>query len=318
MMILVFAILLFVSVALLALGIYLDRSDGARRNLLARLWNIRRGPALAEVSATRDERFSTMPWLDRTLKRFGFAEHLELLLYQAGMQTRTGVLVMIMAVGVIGGYLLGVATFHRVFPGLVLMCLIGPIPYAYVVFRKMRRMQAFAKEFPDALDLLVTGLRAGLSFPAALQVVADESPEPVRGEFQLLVEEQALGLDFREAMIHLTQRVDVLDLRFFVTAVLLQRETGGNLAEVLSNTATLIRDRFRVLGDIQTFTAQGKMTGLILVCLPVAVGLFTAMAAPEYFRPMVENPAGRVALWWAGGLQLGGILAIMKIVNIKV
>ena len=179
-------------------------------------------------------------------------------------------------------------------------------------------MKAFAEEFPDALDLLVSALRAGLSFSAALQIVAEESPEPVRGEFAVCVEEQSLGLDFRETMFNITRRVDSLDLRFFVTAVILQRDTGGNLAEILENTSKLIRDRFRILGDIKTFTAQGRLTGAILLALPLSISVFMFVMTPDYFKPMIENETGRAALYFAGFMQLMGALAIRKIVNIKV
>jgi tight adherence protein B len=178
-------------------------------------------------------------------------------------------------------------------------------------------MKKFSEEFPDALDLLVSALRAGLSFSAAMQIVAQESPDPVRSEFAVTVEEQALGLEFREAMVNMTQRVESLDLRFFVTAVILQRDTGGNLAEVLENTSRLIRDRFRVLGDIATFTAQGRLTGWILLSLPLSITVFTVAIAPEYFRPMLETEGGRMALFIAGFMQLTGALIIRKIVNIK-
>ena len=112
--------------------------------------------------------------------------------------------------------------------------------------------------------------------------------------------------------------MDSLDLRFFVTAIVLQRETGGNLAEILENTSKLIRDRFRILGDIQTFTAQGRLTGLILFCLPASIGVFMYIMTPDYFKPMMTSEAGRAALWFAGFMQLMGALIIRKIVNIKV
>ena len=179
-------------------------------------------------------------------------------------------------------------------------------------------MRTSRESFPDSLDLLVSGLRAGLSLSAALQIVSEESPEPLRSEFAITVEEQSLGLDLRDALTNLTNRVDVLDLKFFVMAVLLQRETGGNLAEVLANSAALIRDRFRVLGDIQTFTAQGKMTAVILVLLPVGVGLFTYLITPDYFKPMIASEGGRSALWFAGLMQLTGCYVIYRIVNIRV
>src|SRR5206468_3737521 len=185
-------------------------------------------------------------------------------------------------------------------------------PYWFVAHRRAQRMKAFATQFPDSLELLVSSLKAGLSFSAAMQIVAEESPEPVRSEFAIAVEEQALGLEFRETMRNLTRRVEVLDLRFFVTAVLLQRETGGNLAEVLHNTATLIRERFRVLGDIKTFTAQGRMTGAVLICLPIGIALFTYTLTPDYFRPVLESHGGRVLLWIAGALQITGMLVIRR------
>lgn len=317
-MILAFAFLIFLAVALLAAGVIMDRRGAGARVVAERLRRLGRRDTAPRADAERDSRYSTMSWLDRVLRGLNLGQHLELTLYQAGMRTRAGVLVLAIAVAALSGYFLGVIGFHRVLPGIVFMILFAPVPYAYVLFRKHQRMQAFAREFPDALDLLVSGLRAGLSLSAAMQILAEESPQPVRGEFAIAVEEHALGLEFRETMMNLTQRVDVIDLRFFVTAVLLQRETGGNLAEVLANTASLIRERFRILGDIQTYTAQGKMTGTILVCLPIGVGLFTWLTAPDYFAPMVQTESGRTALIAAGGMQLLGILAILRIVNIKV
>jgi len=266
----------------------------------------------------RDKRYSVIPWLDSLLRRVNIAQGLEMLLYKAGMSMRVGVLLLLIAACGMGGYFIGVVVFHRAPPALLLMMVAAPIPYGYVVYRKNQRMKAFSQEFPDALDLLVSALRAGLSFSGAMQVVAEESPEPVRSEFAITVDEQSLGLDFRETLVNLTRRVDSLDLRFFVTAVVLQRETGGNLAEILENTSALIRDRFRILGDIQTFTAQGRLTGLILLCLPLSIGVFMFVMTPDYFKPMIESEAGRAALWFAGFMQLMGALIIRKIVNIKV
>ncbi|TMQ47442.1 MAG: hypothetical protein E6K73_13635 [Candidatus Eisenbacteria bacterium] len=318
-MILIASILIAVAVALAIVGLAFQRREAKLRALAQRLQGIGDVSAPSEgVSVERDARYSALPWLDRTLRRLSIGERLEMLLYQAGMNLRAGALVLLLAAAAIGGYFLGLMLFHRVFPALVFMSALGAAPYLYVRIRKAQRMAAFRAAFPDSLDLLVSGLRAGLSFSAAMQIVAEESPEPVAGEFAITVEEQALGLDVREAMGNLTRRVDLLDLRFFVTAVLLQRETGGNLAEVLSNSAALIRERFKVMGDIQTFTAQGKLSAGILVALPVIVGLMTYMMAPDYFIPMVAAEAGRKALWFAGFLQLLGMFVIFKIANIKV
>jgi tight adherence protein B len=310
--------LVFLAVVFAVVSVVLSREGAAARQLGERLRRFGWKGEVAGAGVERDVRYSSIPLFDRLLRALNLGQNLELLLYQAGMKTRPGVMVLLTAVFLIGGYLGGVMLFHRVPPALLIMVVLGPLPYFYVAYRKHQRMKAFAREFPDALDLLVSALRAGLSFSAAMQIVAEESPDPVRGEFAVTVEEQALGIDFREAMINLTRRVDSLDLRFFVTAVLLQRDTGGNLAEILHNTSVLLRDRFRVLGDIQTFTAQGRLTGAILGLLPLFMALFMLTIAPDYFRPMIESHSGRVAIVVAGCMQLLGMLVIRQIVRIKV
>jgi tight adherence protein B len=317
-MILAFSILIFLTVLLAVGGIVVYRRGAVSRVLDRRLRGLGAGDrVLPAVEVERDVRYSQLPWLDRLLRVFKLGEHLEMLLYQSGLNIRAGVLVLLVAVFALGGYLVGVTLFHRVEVGLVFL-VTGFVPYLFVLYKKSQRMKAFAQEFPDSLDLLVSALRAGLSFAAAMQIVAEESPEPIRSEFAVTVEEQALGLDFREALVNLTKRVDSLDLRFFVTAVILQRETGGNLAEILENTAKLIRDRFRVLGDINTFTASGRLTGLILMCLPLAMAAYTWMLDPKYFKPMFEAEGGRNVLIGAAVMQILGMLVIRKIVNIRV
>jgi len=318
-MIIVFAILIALMVVMLALGAYALRSGQGMKALTDRLRRVGRpAPDVPEFELERDERYSSMPWFDDLLRKVNVGEHLELLLYQSGLSMRAGMLVMLTAAAAMVAYVCGIMMFHRVFTALLCMAAVAPLPYGFVVMKKKQRMNSFAEQFPDALDLLVSALRAGLSFSVAMQIVSEESPEPLATEFAITVEEQSLGLDIREAMTNLTRRVDVLDLKLFVTAILLQRETGGNLAEVLSNSAALIRDRFRILGDVKTFTAQGRMTAVILSALPIGVGLFTFAASPEYFAPMIESEAGRMALWFAGFLQLLGVLIIKKIVSIKV
>jgi tight adherence protein B len=309
--------LVFLAVVFAVVSVVLSREGAAARQLGERLRRFGWKGEVAGAGVERDVRYSSIPLFDRLLRVLNLGTNVELLLYQAGMKMRPGVLVLLTAVFLMGGYLAGVVLFHRVPPALLLMVILGPLPYFYVAYRKHIRMKAFAREFPDALDLLVSALRAGLSFSAAMQIVAEESPDPVRGEFAVTVEEQALGIDFREAMVNLTRRVNSLDLRFFVTAVLLQRDTGGNLAEILHNTAVLLRDRFRVLGDIQTFTAQGRLTGAILSLLPLFMALFIFTIAPDYFRPMIETHGGRTALIVAGCMQIMGMLVIRQIVKIR-
>lgn len=318
-MFLVFSILIFLAVVAGFVALVVHRGGESTRQLQKRLVTLgqksREGP---KVEVMRDSRYSSIAVVDKALRSINLGQRLELLLYQSGMTMRVGALLLLIAGFGMGGYFLGIMVTHRVLPGLMFMALTAPLPYWYVKFKKGQRMKAFSEEFPDALDLLVSALRAGLSFSAAMQIVAEESPEPVRGEFAVAVEEQSLGLEFRETMMNLTRRVDSLDLRFFVTAVILQRDTGGNLAEILENTSKLIRDRFRILGDIKTFTAQGRLTGGILLCLPLGISAFMFVMTPDYFKPMIENESGRVALYFAGFLQVLGALIIRKIVAIKV
>jgi tight adherence protein B len=314
-----FAVLIFLAVMVASAGAALHRNAAGTRALQDRLRELGdrargRGPS---IDVVRDQRYSAIPLFDRILRRLNVAQRMERMLYMSGLSMRVGQLVLMMAAFSMAGYFIGILVFHRIAPGLLFMAVLAPLPYIYVMIKKGQRMKKFSEEFPDALDLLVSALRAGLSFSAAMQIVAQESPDPVRSEFAVTVEEQALGLEFREAMVNMTQRVDSLDLRFFVTAVILQRDTGGNLAEVLENTSRLIRDRFRVLGDIATFTAQGRLTGWILLSLPLSITVFTVAIAPEYFRPMLETEGGRMALFIAGFMQLTGALIIRKIVNIK-
>jgi tight adherence protein B len=317
------ALLIFAATATLVLAMTLRKKEQGTQSLRDRIGiqeprgqgRTSGGMALA---IERDTRMSAMPFFDRLLRKMSIARGLELLLYQSGSSMRVGMFLLIMAAGAMIAYLVGYVVFTRLLHALVFMVVGGVAPLLILHHKKSVRMRAFSEEFPDALDLLVSALRAGISFSSAMQIVADESPEPIRSEFAIVVEEQALGLELREALTNMANRVDSLDLKFFVTAVVLQRDTGGNLTEVLDNTSRLIRDRFRILGDIQTFTAQGRLTGAILTCLPLGLAIFMVIVAPEYFHKMWDLPSGRAVLGFGAFMQLLGSLAIRQIVNIKV
>jgi len=276
----------------------------------------KRRPAALDIE--RDTRMSAVPLLDRLLRSLSVARKVEMLLYQAGVTMRVGMFLLVVAAVAMVTYLVGYIAFGHLLPAFGCMAAGGLVLPLVMWHKRNARMHAFAEEFPDALDLLVSALRAGISFSSALQIVAEESPEPIRSEFAIVVEEQALGIEMREALANLANRVASVDIKFFVTAIVLQRDTGGNLTEVLDNTSRLIRDRFRILGDIKTFTSQGRLTGFILTCLPLAMAMFMIASAPEYFFKMWEKPEGRMILGVAALMQLMGGLAIRKIVDIKV
>jgi tight adherence protein B len=179
-------------------------------------------------------------------------------------------------------------------------------------------MKAFTSQFPDALEMFARSLRAGHSFTGAIQLVAQEMPHPMGTEFRQVFDEQNLGVPLREALTGMTRRVESLDARFFVTAILIQRETGGNLAEIIDKIAHVIRERFRIQGQLKIFTAQARMTGIILSLLPVGLALAIGMLNPEYLKPLWFERAGRILIALALCMQIAGALVIRKIVRIKI
>ncbi|MGH7725491.1 MAG: type II secretion system F family protein [Candidatus Eiseniibacteriota bacterium] len=266
----------------------------------------------------RDKRLSDITFIDRFLSQFPLSKDLELLLYQAGLNWRVGTLVLLMLLTGAVFFLLCVTILGRPLVGLLIGVVTAFIPYAWVRGQKTKRMNQFSEQLPDALDLMTSALRAGLSFPAALQLVAQESPEPLAQEFAVTFDEQNLGLEMKEALVNLTERVESLDLKFFVTAVIIQRETGGNLAEIMESIAHIIRERFRILGDVKSRTAHGRLTGMILSVLPIALALIFSVIAPQYMVTFFRDPAGQVLLIVCLVMQIVGYIWIRRVIAIKV
>jgi tight adherence protein B len=172
--------------------------------------------------------------------------------------------------------------------------------------------------FPEALEMFARSLRAGHSFTGAIQLVAQEMPDPIGPEFSKVFEEQNLGIPLRQALIGMTDRVDILDVKFFVTAILIQRETGGNLAEIIDKIAYVIRERFRVQGQLKIFTAQARISGTILALLPVGMAVLLGILNPEYMKPLWVEKTGKILIGVAVTMQILGFLAIRKIIRIKI
>jgi tight adherence protein B len=166
--------------------------------------------------------------------------------------------------------------------------------------------------------MFARSLRAGHSFTGAIQLVAQEMPDPIGPEFLKVFEEQNLGIPLRQALIGMTDRVDILDVKFFVTAILIQRETGGNLAEIIDKIAHVIRERFRVQGQLKIFTAQARMSGFVLALLPIGVAVLIGILNPEYLKPLWTERTGKIMIAIAVTLQILGMLAIRKIIRIKI
>jgi tight adherence protein B len=198
--------------------------------------------------------------------------------------------------------------------GMVMMSL----PYWWLLYKRRARLKKFGAQLPDALELVARALRAGHSLSAGMHVVAEEMPAPISDEFGRVYEEQNLGIPVEEAMKNLCDRVPNLDLRFFVTSVAIQRQTGGDLAEILDKIGYVIRERFRILGQVKALTAEGRLSGVVLIALPFAMFAFMLNAKPDYVELLWTTDLGRRMSVFALIAQIVGALVIRKIVNIKV
>ncbi|MFI5105889.1 MAG: type II secretion system F family protein, partial [Terriglobales bacterium] len=192
------------------------------------------------------------------------------------------------------------------------------LPLLFVYYRRRSRFKRFEAQLPQAIELLVRSTRAGHPFTAALEMIGSELPEPIAGEFRRIHEEQKFGLPMREALLNLVERMPTLDVKFLVTALMLQRETGGNLAEILDKLAYVIRERFRILRQVRVFTAQGRMTMLVLMCLPPGLVLLLSILNPGFMKPLFNDPLGHLLVATGVLMQVTGYFLIRRIVEIKV
>jgi tight adherence protein B len=193
----------------------------------------------------------------------------------------------------------------------------GLSPYLFVRWKRRRRLQKLEMQLPDAIDLIARGVRAGHPLSAGLGMVADEAPEPLASEFRITFEEQRFGLPFEEALMGLGDRVEVMDVRIFLTAILVQREVGGNLTEILEKIAETMRARFSLKRQVRVYTAQGRLSGYALAALPILVGLVISVINPGYMHILFHDPLGQALVMGAATMQLIGFLWIRKIVDIR-
>jgi tight adherence protein B len=192
------------------------------------------------------------------------------------------------------------------------------LPVLYVVIRRMRRMRAFEKQFPEAIDLLGRSVRAGHSFTSGMEMIATDLADPIAIEFRTTFDEQRFGLPLRDALLNLCDRMPLIDVRIFVTALMVQKETGGNLVEILDNLAHVIRERFRIAGEVRIRTAQGRLSAAILMVLPLAVLMILRVMSPSYVGVLFTEPLGRMILLIGGLLQIFGAFVIWRIIQIRV
>lgn len=242
---------------------------------------------------------------------------LERLVTQSGLKITVGTLLLACGFAACVGYVLVKWLTYYTYLGLAAAPLFGCVPYLIVRRMRTKRLEKFEEQFPESIELMARALRAGHTFPTGLQMVADEIADPVGAEFKLVYDRQNFGMSLADALKGLAERIPILDARFFVTAVLTQRETGGNLSEVLDNLATVIRDRFKVKRQVRVLTAHGRITGWILAGLPPGLAAILSFLAPEHMKVMITDPLGIKMIAVAGTMQVLGTLIIRKLVNIR-
>jgi len=308
-------------VSIIALYVLMERSS-ARKRMGARLTAMQESsshPATElEADLIRHEGLSEIPALNRILSEIPAISRLQLLLRQAGLQTGAPALLLGSLILALFGFLLGwMASLPALLLGLSALGA-GTIPLLVVASKRRQRFSKFEELFPDALDLLARAVRAGHAFTTGFELIAAEMPEPLAGEFRTTYDQQNLGLPLREALQNLIERVPSGDVRLFVTALQIQRESGGNLAEILDNLSEVIRARFTLYRHIKTVTAEGRMSLYFLMVLPIAAGILMYLTNPDYMAPLFEEPLGHQLLEVAVGLQILGYLVIRKITSMTV
>ncbi len=306
----------FFGTVLLIVAIYgvvnrraLEASDAARDQL-------RSGTAgvINEVSILRDDRSSEIPFLDQLLAGRALSTWIAIQLERAGSEQKIGQVLLMSVAGAVFGLVIGqrygtIAAFILALAG-------GAAPFLWLRRKRVKRLAAFEAQLPDGLDTLVNALKAGYSLQAAMDFVGRDMQAPLGPEFVRFYDEQRLGMEVRIALMRLQERIGTVDARMFVTSLLIQRETGGNLGEVLTNLANLMRERSAFRGQLATLTAEPKMSAKLLAALPPGVFLLINLINPEFMRPMLVSETGHLVLWYAAGSVFVGFLVMSKIADV--
>jgi tight adherence protein B len=316
------AIIVFILILAIAGAVlFATRGDSESEAVQRRLQDVSVGAVGVQQvnkSMLRDSTVSDLPALNKLLLSWSGLARLNAYIAQAGLKIKPGVLALLSAISGVALYFICYMEEWGIITAVLFGLLGFALPAMFVAFRRGQRMRKFEKNFPEAIDLLSRAIRAGHAVTAGLEMMSKETPQPVAGEFRMVFEENNFGLPLRDALHNLTERVPLVDVRFFVTGLVVQKETGGNLVELLENLASVIRERFKIRGEVRTKTAQGRFTAAILIALPPTFLLITRAINPEYTSVLFTDPLGRTLLGVGAFLQIIGSLIIWKIVNIEV
>jgi tight adherence protein B len=276
------------------------------------------GDEALEIVRTR--KFSEIPWLNKVLSsvRFGLIGKIDIIIQQSGSTYPVGVFLLLSLIAALSGFLAALWITGTQLIAIIAMVAAGTLPFFYVLAKKRRRMEKFERQLPEALELIARAMRGGQAFSGGLQMAAKEFDDPAGVEFGNVLNEINFGISVEDALKNLLLRVDCPDLKFFAIAVIIQRESGGNLAEIMENISRLIRERFKLQGRIRTLSAEGKLSAAILIAIPFFVALALSILRPEYIGLLITDPIGKLLIAISAFMLVLGIFMIRGMIKIKV
>lgn len=318
-----FAVLLFAAVILLVEGCYLwwNSTHGGEAQRISRRLRLMSGGAEGgngEVSILKQRRYSKNDGIDRLLHKMRIANAIDRLILQAGVRWSVSQFIVASAAMMLSGLVMVQVWAVPLLGKLIIIALLTAIPYGMLRRARRQRLIKIEQQLPEAADFIARALRSGHSFTNVLQMVGSELPEPLCGEFRAAHEEINYGVPLNEALHNLADRIPLTDLRYLVIAVLIQRESGGNLSEVLGNIGKVVRERLALRGEIATLTSQGKLSARIMAGLPLFVFVAVRVMDPAYMNEMTSKPLGRLVLLGAAASVMVGYLTMMRIADVEV
>jgi tight adherence protein B len=319
---LVMLVLVFVAVLLLLEGLYV-------------MWRSHRGPQamklktrLHALSATHDRSqqtqllrqrmLSELPMMERFLQSVPRVRGLDRIILQSGLDwTVSKLLLACLVLAVVAWAAIVMGAHQSMLLGAAVGAVLGAGPLLYVHYMRSQRLAKLERQLPDALDLLTRALRAGHAFSSALKMAGEEMPQPIAGEFSTVHDEVNFGVSLQQALDHLSERVPLTDLRYFVVAILIQRDSGGNLTEILTNLSRLIRERLKLMGKVRVLSSEGRLSAWILGLMPFALAGIMYLVNPEFMKPLWTDPMGIVIIKYTLTLMVIGVVIMRKIIKIR-
>jgi len=315
-----FVVVAFLAVVLALEGLYniwASRSSAGAKRIAARLAALS-GEAQTQASIARAVEASRMPNFNALLERTALGRRMQRFVVASGMTISLADVIVMSGALLVSGLLLPVLMGRRPLVGAVLGLGLAMVPWWHVAGRRRARVTRLENQFPEALDLMGRAMRAGHAFPSAIRMVGQEMPDPLARDFRVLFDEMNYGVPTNEALSRLAQRLQMPDVSYFVVAVMIQRETGGNLTELLDKIASLVRERLKLLGEIQTLSAEGRLSAIVLTCLPFGVGLAVNLTSPEFMAVLWTDPMGQRMVGGALILMLLGMVWMRSVIRIRV